>query len=106
MTDDLRTGHGWDTCIVVNEERVVLGRLGRKAIAADSDESVEEAMTEDPSTVRPSIGADALLDRMRERNLTSFLVTTPDGQLVGLAPPRRAGGLNGEGSLSHARLKR
>lgn len=76
---------GWDTCIVVNEQRVVLGRLGRKAIAADTDQSVEQAMTAGPSTVRPSIGADALLERIRSRNLTSFLVTTPDGRLVGLA---------------------
>jgi Mg/Co/Ni transporter MgtE len=75
---------GWDTCIVVNEQRVVLGRLGRKAIAADNDESVEQAMTPGPSTVRPSIGADALLERIRARNLTSYLVTTPDGRLVGL----------------------
>src|SRR6266576_3927217 len=29
----------WDTCIVVNEREVVLGRLGRQAIAADTDES-------------------------------------------------------------------
>jgi len=75
---------GWDTCIVVNEQRVVLGRLGRKAIAADTDESVEQAMTPGPSTVRPSIGAEDLLERMRTRNLSSFLVTTPDGRLVGL----------------------
>jgi CBS domain-containing protein len=76
---------GWDTCVVINEERVVVGRLGRKAIASDSDETVEEAMTPGPSTVRPSIGADALLERMRERKLTSSVVTTPDGRLVGLA---------------------
>ena len=75
---------GWDTCIVVNEQRVVLGRLGRKAIASDSDSSVEEAMTPGPSTVRPSIGADALLERIRARRLSSYLVTTPDGRLVGL----------------------
>jgi Mg/Co/Ni transporter MgtE len=75
---------GLDTCIVVTERRVVLGRLGRKALASDSDESVEEAMSAGPSTVRPSNGADALLDRMRARNLTSYLVTTPDGRLVGL----------------------
>jgi CBS domain-containing protein len=75
---------GWDTCIVVNEQRVVLGRLGRKAIASDGDESVAEAMSPGPSTVRPSIGTDALLERMRSRNLTSYLVTTPDGRLVGL----------------------
>ena len=79
---------GWDTCIVVNEERVVLGRLGRTALASDADISAEEAMTSGPATVRPSIGVDALLERMRERNLTSYVVTTPDGRLVGLA--RRA----------------
>jgi len=71
----------WDTCIVVNEREVVLGSLGRQAIAADTDESVEQAMTPGPS---PSIGVDALLERMRERNLASLLVTTPDGRLVGL----------------------
>ena len=30
-------------------------------------------------------GVDALLERIRSRNLTSFLITTPDGRLVGLA---------------------
>jgi Mg/Co/Ni transporter MgtE len=77
-------GASWDTCIVVNEQRVVLGRLGRKAVASDSDDSVEEAMSAGPSTVRPSIGTDALLERMRQRHLTRYLVTTPDGRLVGL----------------------
>ena len=75
---------GWDTCIVVNDQRIVLGRLGRKAVGSDSDESVEEAMSPGPSTVRPSIGTAALLERMRPRNMTSYLVTTPDGRLVGL----------------------
>ena len=70
--------------LVVNDHRVVLGRLGRKAIGSHDGESVEEAMTEGPSTVRPSIGLDALLKRMQSKNLTSWLVTTPDGKLVGL----------------------
>ncbi len=74
----------WDTCIVINDQRVVLGRLGRKALAPDTDESIAEAMSPGPSTVRPSIGTDALLERIRSRNLTSYLVTTPDGRLVGL----------------------
>jgi Mg/Co/Ni transporter MgtE len=82
-SERVRVG-GWDTCIVVNEQRVVLGRLGRRALAADTDESVEEAMTPGPSTVRPSIGVDALLERIRVRKLSSFLVTTPDGRLVSL----------------------
>ena len=41
-------------------------------------------MTEGPSTVRPSIRLDALLKRMQSNNLKSWLVTTPDGKLVGL----------------------
>lgn len=89
LTDDLaevrsrlrRTG--WDTCFVVTEERVVLGRLGRRALE-DEGGTVEERMTEGPSTVRPSIGVDALLARMEDRNLVSYPVTTADGRLVGL----------------------
>src|SRR5437879_4753818 len=77
---------GWETCIVVNDDRVVLGRLGRDAIGSDDDESVEEAMTERPSTVRPSIGLDALLERMRSKNGGSWLVATPDEKLVGRVP--------------------
>ena len=76
---------GWDTCVVVNEERVVLGQLGRKALASGFDVSAEEAMSPGPSTVRPSIGDDALLERMDDRKLTTIVVTTPDGRLVGLA---------------------
>jgi CBS domain-containing protein len=75
---------GWDTCFVVTDDRIVLGRLGRRVLGADDDMSVEETMTEGPSTVRPSIGLDALLKRMDDGNLTTFPVTTPDGKLVGL----------------------
>ena len=77
-------GAGWDTCIVVDEDGVVLGRIGRKALASDDDVSAAEAMSLGPSTVRPSIGSDALAERMRERKLTSYVVTTSDGRLVGL----------------------
>jgi CBS domain-containing protein len=83
VQDRVRAASG-DTCVVVNERRVILGRLGRKALGSDAEVSVEEAMTPGPSTVRPSIGTEDLLERMRERNLTSYLVTTPDGRLVGL----------------------
>jgi CBS domain-containing protein len=75
---------GWDTCMVVNEQGIVLGRLGRKALRSETPQAVEEAMTEGPSTVRPSIGGRAVLDRMRDNNLDSFVVTTADGKLVGV----------------------
>ena len=41
-------------------------------------------MTDGPSTVRPSMGLRALVERMRENDLTSYPITTSDGRLVGL----------------------
>ena len=74
---------GWDTCFVTNEHGVVLGTLGRAALARD-DASVEEAMTLAPSTVRPSYELDAAVERMRTQDLTSLPVTRSDGMLVGV----------------------
>lgn len=90
LSDDLNAvrehvrAAGWDTCIVVTDGGVVLGRLGRRAFAAGDSQSVEEAMTEGPSTVRPSLPLDKLVERIKKRNLTSFVVTSADGKLVGL----------------------
>ncbi len=74
---------GWDTCIVVNEERIVLGRLGRSALTSD-DAAVEQAMSEGPSTIRPNTTLETITTRLREQNLATALVTTLDGQLVGV----------------------
>src|SRR5919197_4050448 len=73
---------GWNTCFVTNERGVVLGRLGRTALAAKEDVSVEEAMTLGPSTVRPSFELDKAVERMRHQNLTSLPVTRSDGVLL------------------------
>ena len=75
---------GWDTCFVVNEHRVVLGRLGRAALLSEDDVTIEEAMTSGPSTIRPSARLEAMVERMRRQNLTSLPVTTSDGRLVGV----------------------
>ncbi len=77
-------GTGWETCLVVNEERIVLGRLGRSALRGDDDVSAETAMTAGPSTVRPGIGLEAIAQRMRKQKLTSVVVTRSDGRLVGV----------------------
>jgi len=90
LTDDLEEVRRrvrqteWKTCMVVTEQRVVLGRLGRRALRSDDAQTVEEAMTEGPSTVRPSISLRSVLRRMEDHNLTSFVVTTADGKLVGV----------------------
>jgi CBS domain-containing protein len=75
---------GLDTCFVVDETGVVLGRLGRGAIRGGRQQTVEEAMTPGPRTVRPSARLEAMVERMREQNLTNLPVTTADGRLVGL----------------------
>jgi Mg/Co/Ni transporter MgtE len=76
---------GWDTCFVTNGEGVVVGRLGRAALAGnDDDVTVEEAMALGPSTVRPSVELEKAVERMRRRNLASLPVTRSDGVLVGV----------------------
>jgi CBS domain-containing protein len=75
---------GWDTCFVVDERRVVLGRLGRRAIRGREDISAEQAMTLGPSTIRPSARLRDVVERMQRQKLTNLPVTTSDGRLVGL----------------------
>ena len=79
----LRAGD-WDTCLVANEARVVLGRLGRRALAREDDVAVEDAMSSGPSTVRPNVTVEAMLERMRRQNLSDVVVTRLDGVLLGL----------------------
>src|SRR6266536_2901038 len=81
---------GWDTCFVLNDEGVVLGRIGRRAIHGRENITAEEAMTPGPSTIRPSARLRDVAERMRRQNLTNLPVTTPDGRLVGLLTRRAA----------------
>ena len=74
----------WDACLVINQARVVLGRLGRSALAREDDVPAEGAMTAGPSTVRPNVSVDLLLERMRRHNLSNLVVTRLDGVLVGV----------------------
>ena len=75
---------GWDTCFVLNEERVVLGRIGRRAIRDRVDVTAEDAMTPGPSTIRPSARLRDTVERMQRQKLTNLPATTPAGRLVGL----------------------
>jgi Mg/Co/Ni transporter MgtE len=75
---------GWDTCFVVNDEQIVLGRLGRPALAQYGDARVEQAMSAGPSTVRPSFELDRAVERMRRQSLSTLPVTTSEGRLLGL----------------------
>lgn len=75
---------GWDTCIVVNDERVVLGRLFASELASDGSTAVEDVMRSGPSTFRPNVVVAEMTRLMDERDLSTALVTTSEGRLVGL----------------------
>ena len=77
-------GAGWDTCVVVNEERVVLGLLRPKELEGPADRTAERAMRAGPSTYRPHVPIMEMAELMAEHDVASVPVTTSDGRLVGL----------------------
>jgi CBS domain-containing protein len=70
--------------VVVNDKRIVLGRLGQSALNADPEAVAETVMEPGPITIRPNSSYEAILRRMQKGNLDSLIVTTSDGELVGV----------------------
>jgi Mg/Co/Ni transporter MgtE len=79
-----RVANDWQICVVTNDENIVLGLVGRRALRSGKDACVEDAMTAGPSTIRPSARLDAIAKRMRVEDLTSIIVSRSDGVLVGV----------------------
>lgn len=75
---------GWEACVVVNDERVVLGLLRSGELDGDPDASIEEAMRPGPSTFRPHVPITDMARFMERHDLASSPVTRSDGTLVGL----------------------
>jgi Mg/Co/Ni transporter MgtE len=73
-----------EMCIVVNDSRVVLGRLRLDRLGTADDRRADDVMEPGPATVRADADLRETTERMRARNVTSLLVTTPDGVLLGL----------------------
>ncbi len=75
---------GWDACVVVNKDRIVLGLLREKEVSLGSGVTVELVMRSGPTTFRPDVPVGKMAERMRKRGARTVLVTTSDGRLVGL----------------------
>ena len=91
---DVRTraiAAGWDACVVVSQERVVLGLLRAKELQADPQLLVERVMRPGPSTYRPFVSVEEMRRIMIDRNLENSPVTTSDGKLVGLVRKQDVG---------------
>lgn len=81
---DRTVAAGWDACVVVSQDRIVLGLLRAGELDADPDLPVEQVMRPGPSTYRPFVSVEEMRRTMIERNMDSSPVTTSDGKLVGL----------------------
>src|SRR2546425_1940830 len=78
------TAAGWDACVVVNHERVVLGLHRDEELRKGHEERVERVMRPGPSTFRPHVSIDEIAKFMVTHGLPNCPITTSDGRLVGL----------------------
>ncbi len=83
VTERVR-GQGWDTCVVVNAENVVLGLHRARHLEGEGDRRVEDRMVRSPTTFRPNVPIEKVFRYMREHDLDAVPVTTSEGKLVGL----------------------
>jgi hypothetical protein len=75
---------GWDLCVVLGDDRTVIGLLRSEDLHADPKLAVETVMEAGPSSFRPNVRPAGMKDFMRGQNLAAVLVTTSDGKLVGV----------------------
>jgi rhodanese-related sulfurtransferase/CBS domain-containing protein len=76
-------GSAWDSCFVLNEQGVVLGRVYVSQLSG-AEGTAEELMDPGPSTYRPDLTAAEMAQRMQEADLETAPVTTSDGRLIGM----------------------
>jgi CBS domain-containing protein len=74
---------GWDVCVVVNDEAIVLGLLRARELATDPNLTAEQVMRSGPATYRPDALVMEVAERLETRRVQGVLVTVSDGRLVG-----------------------
>ena len=83
----LRQQAGQDVCVVRSKRRIVLGRVRAKDLEADPDAAVEDVMDPGPVTYRPDTLLAELVEHLQQLpkgKANRILVTTSDGELIGL----------------------
>ncbi|CAN5134823.1 MAG: hypothetical protein ACR2M2_04950 [Gaiellaceae bacterium] len=74
---------GYDFCVVVNDERIVLGLLRGDALGKDPEASADEVMELGPKTIPPSKPLEELLESSSSQGVKHWVVTTSHGALLG-----------------------
>ena len=78
-------GTQYGFALIVNDERILLGRVRRSALSKDQPAAtVEEVLDPGPSTVRFDTPAARLIERLTAKGLHSAIVTSPTGRLLGV----------------------
>ena len=73
-----------DLCAVLNEAGVIMGVLRSQRLAGDPAQTAEQAMRPGPSTFRPSVPIEEMIEFLASRDIQGpALVGTPDGRLLG-----------------------
>lgn len=70
--------------VVVDERGIVLGRVSPGRVDAADSRAIEEVMEPGPATVRAHEPIAPLLERMARRGVGEVIVTTPQGELLGV----------------------
>ena len=73
---------GETSVLVINPQGIVLGRVRPGDYASEA--TAEEVMELGPTTVRAHEPLDDLLARMQRRRVAEIVVTTPEGELLGV----------------------
>jgi len=79
----MREGDG-DVCIVIDDQRVVLGLVDAETLAVDPGTPVDQVMQSNPVTFRPNLRVGQAPEYLKTQRARRALVTTSDGVLVGL----------------------
>jgi predicted transcriptional regulator len=75
---------GWDSCVVVFEDRVVMGLLRPEALKINPQATAEQAMESGTRTYRLNAPLKKPMQYMQKMVADSVVVTTSDGRLFGL----------------------
>ena len=74
--------------LVLGPGNVVLGRLRASMLDCDPGLRADQVMEPGPRTVRPHKTAASISQDLAAKNLRWAIVTTPEGELIGVAPRR------------------
>ncbi len=75
---------GWDACVVVNDELIVMGMLREEELEKGRDEPIEHVMRLGPTTFRPHVPIEEMAHVISDHDLATSPANSSDGRLIGV----------------------